>query len=148
MQAQAFCGMTRVSFCCCIWGVQGAGSGFLWDDNTGRWRAAGWQATGRVPWQLDARIVPRDLPAAHCYCLCPYCGVSPAGHVITNYHVITDASDIQVTFMGGTEYSAKVVGFDQDKDIAVLQVGPKAGPALPEIKFDPVKGTATMQVGC
>lgn len=73
--------------------------------------------------------------------------MSPAGHVITNYHVITDASDIQVTFMGGTEYSAKVVGFDQDKDIAVLQVGPKPGPALAEVKFDPVKGTATLQVG-
>eukprot|EP00775_Hariotina_reticulata_P001416 gene1416-1758_t len=46
-----------------------------------------------------------------------------AGHVITNYHVITDASDIQVTFMGGAEYSAKVIGLDQDKDIAVLKLG-------------------------
>eukprot|EP00882_Tetradesmus_deserticola_P019225 GHRQ01020679.1.p1 GENE.GHRQ01020679.1~~GHRQ01020679.1.p1 ORF type:complete len:264 (+),score=78.75 GHRQ01020679.1:899-1690(+) len=45
-----------------------------------------------------------------------------AGHVITNYHVITDASDIQVTLMGGAEYSAKVIGVDQDKDVAVLQV--------------------------
>lgn len=51
------------------------------------------------------------------------CGLRhPAGHVITNYHVITDASEIQVTFQGGTEYSAKVVGFDTDKDIAVLKV--------------------------
>ncbi len=48
--------------------------------------------------------------------------------MITNYHVITDASEIQVTFMGGTEYSAKVVGFDQDKDIAVLQVGTQTQP--------------------
>jgi hypothetical protein len=46
----------------------------------------------------------------------------PAGHVVTNYHVINDANDIQVTFMGGSEYSAKVVGADTDKDIAVLQV--------------------------
>ncbi|KAF6260198.1 trypsin family [Scenedesmus sp. NREL 46B-D3] len=46
-----------------------------------------------------------------------------AGHVITNYHVITDASDIQVTLMGGAEYSAKVIGVDQDKDVAVLQMG-------------------------
>lgn len=45
-----------------------------------------------------------------------------AGHVITNYHVITDASDIQVTFMGGAEYAAKVIGVDPDKDVAVLQV--------------------------
>lgn len=55
-------------------------------------------------------------------CRAMWCRVLPPGHVITNYHVITDASDIQVTFMGGTEYSAKVVGFDQDKDIAVLKV--------------------------
>lgn len=45
------------------------------------------------------------------------------GHIITNYHVITDASDIQVTFMGGAEYSAKVIGVDQDKDVAVLKLG-------------------------
>eukprot|EP00878_Enallax_costatus_P007128 GHUV01007471.1.p1 GENE.GHUV01007471.1~~GHUV01007471.1.p1 ORF type:complete len:461 (+),score=99.62 GHUV01007471.1:690-2072(+) len=45
------------------------------------------------------------------------------GHIITNYHVITDASDIQVTFMGGAEYSAKVIGVDQDKDVAVLELG-------------------------
>lgn len=51
-----------------------------------------------------------------------------AGHVVTNYHVVMDASDIKVTFAGGEEYSAKVVGVDQDKDIAVLQVGP-IGPA-------------------
>lgn len=52
---------------------------------------------------------------------CPCC-LNTTGHVITNYHVITDASDIQVTFMGGAEYSAKVIGVDQDKDVAVLEV--------------------------
>ncbi|KXZ47606.1 hypothetical protein GPECTOR_34g765 [Gonium pectorale] len=46
------------------------------------------------------------------------------GHVVTNYHVIQDASDIKVTLSDGEEYSAKVVGVDQDKDIAVLQIGP------------------------
>lgn len=54
-----------------------------------------------------------------------------AGHVITNYHVITDASDIQVTFMGGAEYSAKVIGVDQDKDVAVLQIGVDADKNAP-----------------
>lgn len=41
---------------------------------------------------------------------------------MTNYHVIQDASDIQVTALGGDEYSARVIGVDRDKDIAVLQV--------------------------
>ncbi|EFJ46216.1 trypsin family, partial [Volvox carteri f. nagariensis] len=47
-----------------------------------------------------------------------------AGHVVTNYHVIQDASDIKVTLADGEEFSARVVGVDQDKDIAVLQIGP------------------------
>lgn len=59
------------------------------------------------------------------------------GHVITNYHVINDASDIQVTFMGGTEYGAKVVGFDQDKDIAVLQLGEAAAKVAPDVDGPP-----------
>ena len=41
---------------------------------------------------------------------------------VTNYHVIQDASDIQVTALGGDEYSARVIGVDRDKDVAVLQV--------------------------
>ncbi|KAG2485564.1 hypothetical protein HYH03_015729 [Edaphochlamys debaryana] len=45
------------------------------------------------------------------------------GHVVTNYHVIQDASDIKVTLSDGEEFSAKVVGVDPDKDIAVLQIG-------------------------
>lgn len=44
------------------------------------------------------------------------------GHVVTNYHVITDASDIQVTLSGGKEYKASVIGVDMDKDIAVLKI--------------------------
>ncbi|KAG2435177.1 hypothetical protein HXX76_007260 [Chlamydomonas incerta] len=57
------------------------------------------------------------------------------GHVVTNYHVIQDASDIKVTLSGGEEFSAKVVGVDQDKDIAVLQIGP-LGPEAGEAQGD------------
>ncbi|GFR44588.1 hypothetical protein Agub_g5865 [Astrephomene gubernaculifera] len=51
------------------------------------------------------------------------------GHVVTNYHVIQDASDIKVTLADGEEFSARVVGVDPDKDIAVLQIGPLTPPA-------------------
>ncbi|KAK8587767.1 hypothetical protein V6N13_086741 [Hibiscus sabdariffa] len=44
------------------------------------------------------------------------------GHVVTNYHVIRGASDLRVTFADQSTYDAKVVGFDQDKDVAVLRV--------------------------
>ncbi|XP_058096914.1 protease Do-like 1, chloroplastic [Magnolia sinica] len=44
------------------------------------------------------------------------------GHVVTNYHVIRGASDLRVTLADQSTYDAKVVGFDQDKDVAVLRV--------------------------
>ncbi|XVE83962.1 hypothetical protein DITRI_Ditri16bG0131000 [Diplodiscus trichospermus] len=44
------------------------------------------------------------------------------GHIVTNYHVIRGASDVRVTLADQSTYDAKVVGFDQDKDVAVLLV--------------------------
>ncbi|GJW31000.1 protease Do-like protein 1, chloroplastic [Tanacetum coccineum] len=44
------------------------------------------------------------------------------GHIVTNYHVIRGASDLRVTLADQTTYDAKVIGFDQDKDVAVLQI--------------------------
>ncbi|KAJ0558059.1 putative peptidase Do [Helianthus annuus] len=44
------------------------------------------------------------------------------GHIVTNYHVIRGASDLRVTLADQTTYDAKVVGFDQDKDVAVLSI--------------------------
>ncbi|GAB4846750.1 Protease Do-like 1, chloroplastic [Ancistrocladus abbreviatus] len=44
------------------------------------------------------------------------------GHIVTNYHVIRGASDLRVTVADQTTYEAYVVGFDQDKDVAVLRI--------------------------
>ncbi|KAM3363969.1 protease Do-like 1, chloroplastic [Capsicum galapagoense] len=44
------------------------------------------------------------------------------GHIVTNYHVIRGASDLRVTLADQSTYDAKVVGFDQDKDVAVLRI--------------------------
>ncbi|KAL2500050.1 Protease Do-like 1 [Abeliophyllum distichum] len=44
------------------------------------------------------------------------------GHIVTNYHVIRGASDLKVTLGDQSTYDAKVVGFDQDKDVAVLRI--------------------------
>ncbi|KAL8153295.1 hypothetical protein V2J09_011055 [Rumex salicifolius] len=44
------------------------------------------------------------------------------GHIVTNFHVIRGASDLRVTLADQTTYEAKVVGFDQDKDVAVLSI--------------------------
>ncbi|KAL7094830.1 hypothetical protein ACP275_11G129300 [Erythranthe tilingii] len=44
------------------------------------------------------------------------------GHIVTNFHVIRGASDLKVTLADQSTYDAKVVGFDQDKDVAVLSI--------------------------
>jgi len=43
------------------------------------------------------------------------------GYIITNYHVIENASEITVTLLDNRSFSAKVVGSDEGADIAVLQ---------------------------
>lgn len=44
------------------------------------------------------------------------------GYVITNYHVIDDAAQIEVLVNGGQEYPAQVVGGDEVSDLAVLKI--------------------------
>lgn len=44
------------------------------------------------------------------------------GHIITNYHVISDPNNVEVRFVDGDSYPAKVVGKDPYSDIAVLQI--------------------------
>jgi len=47
--------------------------------------------------------------------------ITTQGHVVTNYHVVAGASDVQVLWQG--QYlKAEVVGFDELTDLAVLRV--------------------------
>ena len=48
------------------------------------------------------------------------------GHIITNNHVVSGASSIEVTFSDGTTVPAKVVGTDPYSDLAVIQVSAPA----------------------
>jgi S1-C subfamily serine protease len=49
--------------------------------------------------------------------------LTSTGEVLTNNHVIDGATSIKVTDIGnGRTYTAKVVGYDQTKDVAVLQL--------------------------
>ena len=45
-----------------------------------------------------------------------------SGHIVTNYHVIQDAKDVNISFADGNSYSAKVIGSDPDSDLAVLEI--------------------------
>jgi S1-C subfamily serine protease len=54
--------------------------------------------------------------------------LTSSGEVLTNNHVIEGATSITVTDIGnGQSYKAKVVGYDQTKDIAVLQLQGASG---------------------
>jgi S1-C subfamily serine protease len=44
------------------------------------------------------------------------------GHVLTNYHVIADARQIEVTLHNRKKYRATIVGTDRSHDLAVVQI--------------------------
>jgi S1-C subfamily serine protease len=52
--------------------------------------------------------------------------IDKAGHIVTNYHVIEGAKEVQVNFSGDDRMDAKVVGSDPSTDIAVLQIDAQA----------------------
>lgn len=44
------------------------------------------------------------------------------GHIVTNYHVIADADELQVTLADGQTVPARIVGSDPSNDLAVIKV--------------------------
>ena len=69
--------------------------------------------------------------------------MTSSGEVLTNAHVIANASTIKVTLFGQTtSYTAKVIGADTAHDVAVIQI--EGAPSLPTVTF----GTSSsLQVG-
>ncbi len=57
--------------------------------------------------------------------------VSREGFIVTNYHVIQDAHEIWVTFYDQKMVRVRVVGFDYEFDLAVLQ--PVEAVAMPKV---------------
>jgi len=53
------------------------------------------------------------------------------GHILTNYHVIEGAKDINVTLFNGDSFPAELVGQDPDNDIAVLKITASDGLLFP-----------------
>jgi serine protease Do len=48
--------------------------------------------------------------------------ISKDGLVVTNYHVIEDVSEFSITTNDNKEYAAKVLGYDEERDIALLRI--------------------------
>jgi S1-C subfamily serine protease len=63
------------------------------------------------------------------------------GHILTNYHVIADARQVEVTLHNRKKFKATVVGTDQAHDLAVIQI--KAPDLVPAVLGD----SRNLQVG-
>ena len=64
------------------------------------------------------------------------------GHVVTNFHVVKGANQLAVTFQGDSKtYEAKLLGYDEDKDVAVLRVD------KPDARPIPLGKSSTLLVG-
>jgi len=48
--------------------------------------------------------------------------VSPEGYILTNYHVVEEADEIEVSLNDGRKAKAQIIGVDPDSDLAVLKV--------------------------
>ncbi|MBL8692781.1 MAG: trypsin-like peptidase domain-containing protein [Planctomycetes bacterium] len=91
-------------------------------------------AVRRSPWSLNATEIPEGTGTGFVW--------SDQGYVVTNYHVIQDASGAVVT-LEQENYEAELVGVAKDKDIAVLKIQ-----APPEkLKPLPLGSSSDLQVG-
>ncbi|MGW7346965.1 S1C family serine protease [Streptomyces sp. NPDC054854] len=53
--------------------------------------------------------------------------ITADGEIVTNNHVIDGASEIQVTMSDGKKYTARTVGTDPDKDLALIKLQGASG---------------------
>jgi len=67
--------------------------------------------------------------------------IDKEGHILTNYHVIADARQVEVTMHNRKKYKATVVGTDVPHDLAVIQI--KAPDLVPAVLGD----SRNLQVG-
>jgi serine protease Do len=58
--------------------------------------------------------------------------ITPDGYVLTNAHVVADASDVTVRLTDRREFRAKVIGVDKRSDVALIKI-PATG--LPTVQF-------------
>jgi len=86
-------------------------------------------------WTLSVQTVPHGTGSGFIW--------DNAGHVVTNLHVIADASVATVRLADGKDYPATLIGVSRTHDIAVLQIRIPASSAVPI----PIGTSHDLQVG-
>ncbi len=70
------------------------------------------------------------------------------GHILTNYHVIAQAKDVEVTLSDKHKYKARIVASDQGHDLALLQIdAPNLVPAVLSDSKDLAVGEKVYAIG-
>ena len=57
--------------------------------------------------------------------------VSEQGFILTNYHVISNASQVLIALQDGREFYSSLIGFDEMTDLAVLKISADDLPVIP-----------------
>ena len=138
-----------LALCCCLLGG-GAGAGAVWSMSGGG-PLAGPRGTTVTPVVLNSTTSGKAMSNAEIYAAAVNSVVSinttisqaginifgqpvqaassgsgfilcSDGYILTNYHVVQDASAVEVTTYRGDVFRAQVIGGDPDYDIAVLKV--------------------------
>jgi serine protease DegQ len=74
--------------------------------------------------------------------------VSQNGYILTNFHVIEGADDIQISLNDGKTYKARVVGADPESDLAVLNIQATGLPAITFGQMDDLRvGDVVLAIG-
>ena len=74
--------------------------------------------------------------------------ISADGYVVTNNHVVDNASQVTLSFKNGDEYDADVVGTDPKTDVALLKIkSDKSFPYVPFTASDAKVGDWVLAVG-
>jgi S1-C subfamily serine protease len=60
--------------------------------------------------------------------------ISEDGYIVTNNHVIKDASEIEITLNNKKSYKAKLIGTDSKMDIALLKLMPMTNYRTPHLQ--------------
>jgi serine protease Do len=74
--------------------------------------------------------------------------VSADGYILTNNHVVNNASEIQVALNDGRQFTAKVIGTDAKTDVALIKIQGENLPALKLTDSDKVQvGDVVLAIG-
>lgn len=68
--------------------------------------------------------------------------LSQDGIVVSNYHVVGQATDIRIVLNDGREYKARVLLGDRDSDLAILKID-----GIDDLPFLPLRDSETVEVG-